>query len=426
MRSKKKTRRIRLALVCLLIAELFGLAWQRDLVDPLRPFLAKPGSVTLFVVLDTVRADHLSACGYPRPTSPTLERLVEEGASLNCQGIAPGSWTLPSHASFFTGAEVPVHRSHSVAGGESLGQDTAEQVRPLDEELPTLAEAWEGQSALVSGNPVLGVASGLTRGFDRVRTPRHFGEWYGPRLVDQVRNLLRFDTDGRPLLLVVNIADAHGPWLEVDSSVDWASPREAFRYQPAEEGSLWRRYLAGQLENPDAFREQITDLYDVAIWRADHTLAAVLQVLEDYGRSVDRLVLVSDHGEMLGEEGLIDHGHLLNEGNQLVPVLDTASELPIGPLNAIIVHDLLSGQRRDRPLRAAAYPHPQRASWCDGAAFGTLMARSWDPPLWWREGDPLPSGDFGVYVQAVQASNIADGPPDPELTEQLRAAGYLE
>jgi hypothetical protein len=45
------------SLVALLLSGLFGLAWQRDLVDPLRPLLAEPGEVTLLVILDTVRAD---------------------------------------------------------------------------------------------------------------------------------------------------------------------------------------------------------------------------------------------------------------------------------------------------------------------------------------------------------------------------------
>ncbi len=409
----------------LLAAGLFGLAWQRDLVDPLTP-LATPGRVTLLVVLDTVRADHLSACGYDRPTSPTLERLVSEGASLSCQAYAPGSWTLPSHASFFTGEELPTHQAHAVVGGEVLGLDTSERVRPLGDELPTLAERWPGQSALVSGNPVLGPASGLTRGFDLVRTPQRFGEWFGQGVVDQVRNLLRFNTDGRDLLLVVNIADAHQPWLEVPSAVAWASPREAFRYQASDPDDVWGRYLQGELEDPEAFQEQITDLYDFAVWRADDTLGAVLATLDAYDHEVVQLVLTSDHGEMLGEEGLIDHGHLLNEGNQRVPLLSTTATLPTGPISALMAYDLLMGTPRERPVRAAAYPHAQRAAWSGGLAFGTLMARSWRPPLSWRQGDPLPDGDFGLYVQEVQASALEEGPMDPALEAQLRAAGYVE
>jgi arylsulfatase A-like enzyme len=347
-----------------------------------------------------------------------LERLVAEGAHLSCDAIAPGSWTLPSHASFFTGTELPVHGAHAVQSGEKLGLDTSETVRPLGPKLPTVAERFEGQTALVSANPVLGPASGLTRGFDVVRVPVHFGEWFGQGVVDEVRNVLRFEGDGRPLLLVVNIADAHQPWLEVPSSVDWAEPREAFRYQAAVEGDVWRTYISGTHPDPVAFQAQITDLYDFAVWRADDTLGRVLDVVEAYDREISRLLITSDHGELLGEDGLVDHGHVLNEGNQAVFVLDSHQPLPTGPLNALVVHDR---------VLAAANPHAQRAEWSGGLAFGVLTARSWSPPAVWTEGEPVPADeDFGGFVRGVIASSIATEPLDPELTEALKAAGYVD
>jgi hypothetical protein len=61
-----------------------------------------PAPTVVFMVLDNVRADHLSLCGYPRPTSPFLESLASE-TTCTCTAQAPGSWTLPSHASYFTG-----------------------------------------------------------------------------------------------------------------------------------------------------------------------------------------------------------------------------------------------------------------------------------------------------------------------------------
>ena len=80
---------------------------------------APKDTVRVLIILDTVRAQSLSACGYERPTSPTLERLVAEGHHLNCTAIAPGSWTLPSHASYFTGLEAPEHGAHATASETS-------------------------------------------------------------------------------------------------------------------------------------------------------------------------------------------------------------------------------------------------------------------------------------------------------------------
>lgn len=73
-------------------------AWRKA-SRPLPP-VGSPN--VLLVVMDTVRADHLSVYGYERPTTPTLERLAKRGIRFdNARATAP--WTLPSHASFFSG-----------------------------------------------------------------------------------------------------------------------------------------------------------------------------------------------------------------------------------------------------------------------------------------------------------------------------------
>ncbi len=81
-------------------------AWARD---PIREWrqqsrpIPPPGSPNLLlIVLDTVGADHLSLHGYNRPTSPTLDGLARRGIRFD-RARATASWTLPSHASMFTG-----------------------------------------------------------------------------------------------------------------------------------------------------------------------------------------------------------------------------------------------------------------------------------------------------------------------------------
>lgn len=116
----------------------------------------RPGLV-LFVVLDTVRADHTSLCGHDRPTTPFLQALAgQQGWSHTCGLVTPGTWTLPSHASFFTGLLPTEHRL--ITKGH-----------PLPPGVPTLAErfAAEGyQTVLLSANPTLNKASGIGRGFE--------------------------------------------------------------------------------------------------------------------------------------------------------------------------------------------------------------------------------------------------------------------
>ena len=67
-----------------------------------RPMPPADAPNVLLIVLDTVRADHLSLFGYFRPTSPSLKRLAERGIRFDW-ARATSPWTLPSHASLFTG-----------------------------------------------------------------------------------------------------------------------------------------------------------------------------------------------------------------------------------------------------------------------------------------------------------------------------------
>jgi arylsulfatase A-like enzyme len=148
------------------------LALYRILDPVLTPFyVANPSAPSVvFIVLNNVRADHLSLCGYERPTSPFLESLAKETA-FTCAAQAPGSWTLPSHASYFTGLQVLEHGAHSLKSGERVSSNTSTLARPLALEHSTLAEKMRDQgyqTLMVSANPVLGDATGLSRGFDWV------------------------------------------------------------------------------------------------------------------------------------------------------------------------------------------------------------------------------------------------------------------
>src|SRR5512146_3028691 len=74
----------------------------------------------LVVVVDTLRADHLSTYGYERPTSPRLTQLASQGTLFD-NAIAPSSWTLPVHASLLTGLYPDQH--HVDSDGSLLGWD---------------------------------------------------------------------------------------------------------------------------------------------------------------------------------------------------------------------------------------------------------------------------------------------------------------
>ena len=100
----------------------------------------------LFVILDTLRADHVSSYGYPKPTTPQLDAVAEAGALFE-DVTAPGAWTWPSHASIFTGEPPWIHGAHSAPDLETENQvedpdidSLGIRVTKMREDLPTLAE----------------------------------------------------------------------------------------------------------------------------------------------------------------------------------------------------------------------------------------------------------------------------------------------
>ncbi len=78
-----------------------------------------PRPDVLLIVLDATRADHLSPYGYARDTTPTLARLAADGVVYR-RAVAPGTWTVPSHASLFTGRYPSSHGAHRAATVEIL------------------------------------------------------------------------------------------------------------------------------------------------------------------------------------------------------------------------------------------------------------------------------------------------------------------
>jgi len=107
----------------------------------------------LFVVMDTVRKDHLSVYGYDRPTTPNLEAFAAD-ATVFEQAVAPAPWTLPVHASLFTGLYPSQHG--------------ASQETPYLEGATTLAETLSDSHATscYSSNAWITPYTHLTDGFD--------------------------------------------------------------------------------------------------------------------------------------------------------------------------------------------------------------------------------------------------------------------
>jgi arylsulfatase A-like enzyme len=379
----------------------------------------------VLVVLDTVRAKNLSAYGYARETSPFLDALAREGA-LFADATSPATWSLPSHASLFTGRFPTGHGAH----GENL---------VLDGRFPTLAEvlAARGYDTLCfTSNAWISDGLGLSRGFafqdgtwrEQAGAGRNFsfawrlldrlglvegdkgGATVAARFGDWVRARPR---DARPYFAFLNFIEAHFPYHQIPRAY-------ASRYtsRPAAElESISMALMAQQFGGPGRPLAEVAgparDLYDGGISYADELLSRVVAALRERG-SLDRTVLVvlADHGETLGERaGFFGHGPSLYQEVISVPlVLRHPPRIP-------------AGARVTKPVSTA------------GVMATILDLAGVEPPPTLQVASLAPlaagSGDGGGPVLAENTMMTAMGAPDrgfddPQMRGDRRYRAFRE
>jgi arylsulfatase A-like enzyme len=324
----------RLAWTCALASVVVTLACGGVLApgEPPPGAAAKPRPNVLMIVLDTLRADHVSCLGKSRPTTPALDALAREG-TLYATCISPGSWTLPSHASLFTGLYFRDHR----AGCQTLR---------LDVELTTLAEALGGAGYATVGfsnNPWLGSGTGLTQGFAEfhdVWRDRGATVDQGAAVTNE-RALAWIDdrpAKSAPFFMFVNYLEPH---------LAYAPPPPFDRAYLPEEADPARVARLRAFRNPDDLAHDLKvpghvledeDLKILAAQYAgevaylDSRLGELVQGLRSRGLLDGTLLVVtSDHGEHLGDHGLLDHKMSLYDALLHVPlVLRYPASIPSG------------------------------------------------------------------------------------------------
>jgi len=268
----------------------------------------------ILITLDTTRADRLGCYGYRRQTSPNIDKLAEESV-LYTRAIAPSSWTLPSHASLFTGKftsshgarydpEGPLLLTDAISGPESWD---AYRARGLAQNEVTLAEVLKETgytTAAVVGGPWMKRIFGLNKGFDYYNDSQI--STVNGRLASQVTtsalNWLERRRE-KKFFLFLNYFDPHGPY----------SPPEGFalRFLPKGTNFTGRKPTL----------EEINALYDAEILYMDHYIGRFLQKLKVENLYNDTLIIVtSDHGELFGEHGKFGHGHYLYQEELHVPL----------------------------------------------------------------------------------------------------------
>ena len=324
---------------------------------------SNPKINVLFLMWDTARADRMSVYGHTRSTTPYLEDLARE--SLVFEGAyAPSFWTVPSHASIFTGAPVSDHRTN------------AHQTWLPNEHL-TLAEHLGShgyETWMFTANPNLSTRTNLIQGFETVHSPRQLRwesqaialtqakliasdksterspKWPGKKnraskevgslMGDALLDWLDQRDAERPFFAFINYMEIHGPRLPSMESRQTLLDPETLAL--GLETSAGFRDISDANHNRQRYtaaeKDAMLGVYDAAMLDLDRLTGNLLEALRERGTLDNTLViLTSDHGDAFGEHELFGHNYSLY--NELIHV----------PLILRLPHGASSG-RLDHPV----------------------------------------------------------------------------
>ncbi len=391
----------------------------------------------LLIVLDTLRRDRLSGYGHRRETSPALDAFAAR-ATIFDRAVSPAQWTIPAHASLFTGLYPGAHRL-TEAGDRLSGA------------FPTLAEILRGEGYHTVGfcnNPLVGVLdNGLARGFERFfnyagtvpNRPFDTGEnrlarafktrfrrfarpienrfaasdtlfrlsmnrlivplW--TRLVNYKGSATRTVDDliayhrsyraggaARPLFTFVNLMGAHLPYHPPPEILNRIAPELRHDRQAADfvrrfnaDAARWASPSVPPLE--DWQREALIGYYDAEIAHQDADLGRLLRYLERSGALENTLMIIlADHGEGHGDHDFFGHSFVVYQELVHVPlIIHYPNRFPPGKRIATAV----STRRVFHTVLEAAGIHP-----------------------------PLDEADPNADVAALTLANATNGQPDIE------------
>lgn len=293
----------------------------------------KSGSDVVLIVLDTVRRDRLGVYGYDQDTTPGIDRWAAESRVYqNARSVS--SWTLPSHASLFTG-QYPV--SHGVRTAEPGG---AVHFYALPEGRPTLAGALRGAGYATAGitanRAFLNRRWGLHQGFDlwlcdELGTAEGIAYVTADRITNLAIELLESPRE-KPVFLFLNYMDAHGPLIPRPEYLPPGVRVTREQMPTSSRGNRYARLLMQQREPlPDAVSEAWSLGYDAELRFLDEHVSRLLERLPALGvNDDDYVIILADHGEFLGEHDLVGHNKDIYEEGIAIPLFMRGPGIGVG------------------------------------------------------------------------------------------------
>jgi arylsulfatase A-like enzyme len=384
----KKSAPWAIAAVALALLGIQGGKWrsERSAVANLPPPAAGSPNV-LVVVIDTLRADHVSAYGYPRPTTPNLDHLAQQGVLFE-NAVSPSSWSLPSHASLVTGRYLHDHKLGQVEAEPWFGWGN----RGLGG-FKTIGEALEQKGyrtgAFSANRTYFSYNLGFGRGF------MHFEDYFSSAADGFVHTLY-----GREFSRIYLIRSDKSLVKRILRRIGWTSLLDQDAEGSGSYGGAFGIRKHADVVNDEVLRwidrdprrpffaflnyfdvhdpyggprsypkpawpqgpDRAIDRYDDGVKYSDDCLGRLLTALQQRGLANNTMIVVtSDHGESLGQHFLMTHGRALYWELIHVPlVISYPGRVPAGVIltqpvtNAALpatILDLLGGE-------SGAFPGP--------------------------------------------------------------------
>jgi len=446
-----------------------GLSWLMIYATRPPPIKAGERPNIIFLVIETLRADHLQGYGYARLTMPNLEWVAQEGTTFE-RASTVATWTLPSVASILTGLPPSAHG-----------------IRSYEDQLPdaavTLAERLREvgyHTAFLGVNSLFEADRKIEQGFDH-----YYGtdEISGEELNDHLFAWLKDYPRDKPVFLYVHYFDPHCRF----------TPPSEYRemYWPPGKQATHRKMSLKQFQQMhECFQlhygptEPVLDVdyylseYDAELRHVDHVMGLFLERLKTSGLYDSSLLFIlSDHGEEFYDHGGYGHGKVLYEHQSHIPLIvrlpggkrpgqrvsSRVSTLDLYPtaLGAVglkprkqlpgqdlspLLQGLEEGSTPDRSIFAETdYEGKQRALWQgewkllvspDGTRPNGLFNLSTDPGELTDLSDAHPEVSRRLFQalekQQQEALRLGEDLPGTrqELTEgtleQLRSLGYVQ
>jgi arylsulfatase A-like enzyme len=323
---------------------------------PEKPELApevKAAPNILLIVWDTARADRMSAYGYNKPTTPRVEAWSKNAVRYD-RAVSAGVWTLPSHASMFTGLPERGHGVNADHNWLDSGHLT----------VPEVLQARGFDTYTFCANPYLAEDTNVLQGFDRKDYP------WRPKWRDKVDAHMRgklipedastpvspkFEGKGgadnnrylfkeagpvasealfswiserpeqdRPFFAFVNLMEAHLPRIPgIEARRAVMTPEEIARSYTVEQSTTYfHEWMVGVRKYDPLDLAAISGVYDASLIDLDAATGALLDELDKRGLAEDTIViLTSDHGENLGDHELMLHKYAVYDTLVRVPLI---------------------------------------------------------------------------------------------------------